>query len=227
LCWRKITKSAKTLGWFYSHFYFSLRQSYRTSSISLLLGGPKSKDSNSRFLLHSFNLVQWLLIGPAGNKCMQACGNNFLSHFNQKNIMKKQTLAAYVCAAITLGMGACQLLGNHQPKSVSASTAIIGKWQVTGVGDSSRQSKKLGNSWLGGFNADSTKIFANFYRDSILMVQYAKQPADTSKYYADDAAQKLFVESKNQKDSFGIVLLTDSILQVAKDSLYITLKKQR
>lgn len=140
--------------------------------------------------------------------------------------MKKQTLAAFVGVAITLGMGACQLLGNHKPKSVSASTAIIGKWQVTGVGDSSEPAKKSGNSWFGGFNPNTTKILANFYRDSILIVRYAKQPADTSKYYTDGAAQKLFVESKNQKDSFGIVLLTDSILRVAKDSLYITLKKQ-
>jgi hypothetical protein len=140
--------------------------------------------------------------------------------------MKKQTLAAFVGVAITLGMGACQLLGNHKPKSVSASTAIIGKWQVTGVGDSSEPAKKSGNSWFGGFNPDSTKILATFYGDSALIMQYPKQPADTSKYYTGDSTQKLFVFSKNQKDSFGIVLLNDSILKVVKDSLYITLKKQ-
>jgi hypothetical protein len=141
--------------------------------------------------------------------------------------MKKQTLAACVCAAITLGMGACQLLGNHQPKSVSASTAIIGKWQVTGVGDSSEPAKKLASFLFDDFNVDSNKIFAYFHPDSLLVIDDSKKEKDSGRYYIDTATKMIFVHAEKQTDSFGIVLLNDSILKVVKDSLYITLKKQR
>jgi hypothetical protein len=140
--------------------------------------------------------------------------------------MKKQTLAACVCAAIALCMFSCDWFGNKVKPPVSERQSLIGKWQVIAVKDSTKHAEDHGFFSFDGFNADSTKIFASFYTDSILIMASSEQRTDTSKYYIDSPAQKIFVKSKDKADSIAIVTLNDSLMWVTKDSIYIKLKKQ-
>ena len=137
--------------------------------------------------------------------------------------MKRQTLAACVCAAITLGICSCGWFGKkHTPQA----SALMGTWQVTGIKDSTQQARKFGSFFFDGFNADSTKIVAAFYADSILITSSAKESPDTIRYYVDSTHQKIFIMGKTHVDSFSIITLNDSLLQVVRDSVYIKLKKQ-
>jgi len=140
--------------------------------------------------------------------------------------MKKQTLAACVCAAIALGMFSCDWLGKDAKKQAPQVSSLIGKWQVTGISDSTMHAKKFGSFWFADFKPDSTKIFATFHADSILTMYTDKEPADTTKYYIDSAAQKVYLHNKTHVDSFTIVMLNDSLLRLVKDSVYFNLKKQ-
>jgi len=134
--------------------------------------------------------------------------------------MKTKMLAAYMLAAITLSICSC---GWFTKKS---GTTLTGKWKVTVINDSSVAGIK-GNSFFAGFNADSLNFVCSFLADSTLTATSIKQPkGDTAKYYTDAAYHFIYVQGKDSRpDTFPVLLLTDTVLTVVKDSVHITLRR--
>lgn len=140
--------------------------------------------------------------------------------------MKKQTLAAYILAATTLVMSSCFLFNKKEKTPPVTQASIAGKWQLTSVTDSTKNANSLIKLLLENAVNDSTKTFASFNADSSLTLSYStKQAAETTHYIIDTAVQKLVIKSKTANDTLTIAALNDSLLQLKKDSTYITFKK--
>lgn len=135
--------------------------------------------------------------------------------------MTTKMLAACMLAAITLCLLSCGWF------TKDTKVALTGKWQVTAIIDSSAGGLK-GNSFFSGFNADSTKAVVSFNADSSIVFTTAKDN-DTSKsvYHTDAAFHFIYVkDDKGRKtDSFAIASINDTLLNVVKDSLHISLKR--
>lgn len=135
--------------------------------------------------------------------------------------MRTKMLAACMLAAITLCLLSCGWFTKDNK------VTLTGKWRVTAIIDSSAEGLK-GNSFFSGFNADSTKAVVNFNADSSLVFTTAKDN-DTSKSVFHTDADFHFIYVKDDKaskaDSFAVAYVNDTLLNVVKDSLHITLKR--
>lgn len=140
--------------------------------------------------------------------------------------MKKQTLAAYILAATALVMSSCFLFNKKEKTPPVTQASIAGKWQLTTVTDSSKNPNNIIKLLFENIAKDSTKTFASFNADSSLTLSYSsKQAVETTHYTIDTAVQKLVIKSKTDNDTLAIAALNDSLLQLKKDSTYITFKK--
>ena len=137
--------------------------------------------------------------------------------------MKKQTLAAFIIAAIALSMYSCD---RFSKKEKAAQPPLIGTWKVIGISDSSKHQK---NGTPSAFFAsgDSSTAVATFGTDSSLALSYANnQMPETTKYYMDTAMQRLYVKKDSSYKAFAIETLNDSLLRLSIDSVFVELKKQ-
>jgi hypothetical protein len=151
---------------------------------------------------------------------MQAC-----NHYKKTKPLKMKIKmpAARMLAAITLGLLGCDWFSKKK-----TTVSLTGTWKVTGIADSSAAGAK-GKSFLHDFNAGSGDATVTFNADSSLLVTSAGTPAiDTAEYFTDTAKTKIFVRAETglTYDTFAIKALSDTLLLVVTDSIYIQLKKQ-
>lgn len=129
-------------------------------------------------------------------------------------------LAAPVLAVIMFSVFSC----NWFSKSNKAPT-LVGKWKVTAIDDST--SKR--NSFFNWFNADTARVEVSFITDSLLTITSAGRPnGDTATYYLTTGNASIIVKADNDSkyDTFAVKVLTDTLLRVSQDSVYVQLTKQ-
>lgn len=134
--------------------------------------------------------------------------------------MKTTMLAALMLAVIALSMYSCSWFSKSKNKPV-----LTGKWKVTAIDDSTSKH----GSFFSGFNADSARVEVSFITDSSLTVSSADRPnGDTAIYHLTTGNASIIVKAGNDSkyDTFKVKMLTDTLLLVSQDSVYVQLIKQ-
>ncbi len=137
--------------------------------------------------------------------------------------MKKQIAAAITIVAIVLTLSSCWLFGKKQNND-----AIIGKWTIETIADSSINKKHdLVTALIFTIQKDSLPLGVHFGNDSMYHFYNSKQNFDSSKYYL--AANTIFIKQDTAFHPLIIKQQTDSSLQLffAKDSVWYNLKKAK